>query len=182
MRVTSIQYNIYCVCSRIGQQKKLVMSRCVSFVDRLLAAFCCNLRSSCREAGSQSSCASSHRKLVDKAVNASLREGTGGSSAMSSSSSSSSSQSGKVTVTLRLHYVTLGVRYRRFPAVKFLHQQRWLRPLLQPFENFLFTVQRQNCMPAFFFLHTPFTIDCYLPCIYCNKFYQCTRGCKSMLF
>ena len=90
---------IMCVCGRIVQQKKVVMRRCVSFVDRLIAAFCCNLRTSRIETGSQSSCASSHRTVVDKAVNASLWEGTGGSSAMSSSSSSSSSQSGKVTVS-----------------------------------------------------------------------------------
>ena len=103
VRVTSIQYNIYCVCSRIGQQKKLVMSRCVSFVDCLLAAFCCNLRSSCREAGSQSSCASSHRKLVDKAVCLAV-EGTEDALAMQWSSSTSSLQSG--TVTAFIYYLS----------------------------------------------------------------------------
>ena len=55
-------------CSRISKQKKLVTWHCVSFVDRLIAVFCCNLWTSCRRTRSQSSCASSHRKLVDNAV------------------------------------------------------------------------------------------------------------------
>ena len=55
-------------CSRISQQKKPVTRSCVSFVDRFIAAFCCSLWASCRWTRSQSSCASNHHKLVDKAV------------------------------------------------------------------------------------------------------------------
>ena len=68
VRVNSVQYNIYCVCSRIGQQKKLVPWRCITFVDHRIAVLCCSLWTSCQETGLQSFCASNHRKLVNKAV------------------------------------------------------------------------------------------------------------------
>ena len=55
-------------CSRISQQKKLVTRRCISFVDRFIAVFYCSLWTSCQRTGLQSSCASKHRKLVDKVV------------------------------------------------------------------------------------------------------------------
>ena len=55
-------------CSRIMNKKRFVTWHCVSFVDRFIAAFCCSLWTGCRRTGSQSSCASNHRKLVDKAV------------------------------------------------------------------------------------------------------------------
>ena len=41
---------------------------CVSFVNRFIVAFCCSLWTSCKRTGLQSSCASNHRKLVDKVV------------------------------------------------------------------------------------------------------------------
>ena len=58
------------LCSHIGQQKKLVTWRCISFVHRFNATFCCSLWTSCRQMGTQSYCASSHCKckFVDKAV------------------------------------------------------------------------------------------------------------------
>ena len=39
-------------CRRISQQKKLVTRRCVSFVGRFIANFCCSLWTSCRQTGS----------------------------------------------------------------------------------------------------------------------------------
>ena len=69
MRVTSAQRNIYRVCSRIGQQKKVVMWSCICFVDGLITTFCFGLRTICREMESQASCASGHCKVVDTAIN-----------------------------------------------------------------------------------------------------------------
>ena len=68
VHVKSALCSVFHVCSRIGQQKKLVTLHCVSFLDRFIAMFYCSVQTSCRETGSQSTCASSHCKLVDKAI------------------------------------------------------------------------------------------------------------------
>ena len=62
----SNQHNtLYTMCVAALVNKEAFLWRCISFVDRLIVVFCFSLLTSCREMGSQSSCASSHCKFVE---------------------------------------------------------------------------------------------------------------------
>ena len=118
-------------CSRISQQKKPITQHCVSFVDHFIAAFCCSLWTSCRQMGSQSSCAFNHCKLVIRPY-ALLWKGTGEAWAIPLSFSKLSLQYGNVTV---------------LPSPSLPH----------PLKNFSFRMQLQNCLLSFSCMYTPFT-------------------------
>ena len=55
-------------CSCISSHKQAGYRALHRFVDPFIAAFCCSLWTSCRQTGLQSTCASNHRKHVDKNI------------------------------------------------------------------------------------------------------------------
>ena len=64
--MSSPHSTIYTMCVATMVNKRCFLCGAASVL--YIATFCCSLWTNCREMGSHSACASSHRKLVDKAV------------------------------------------------------------------------------------------------------------------
>ena len=159
MMMTNERLPRACRVAALLNKKKLVTRRCVSFVDRFIAAFCCSLWTSCRRTGSQSSCASNHRKLVDKA--ACLVVGRHGRRA-----------SDAIVV---LHIVfTMWYGHSLYYLLPFVSCSRISR-----LESSVRTARL--LFPAYIrYVHC--TLDRYLPCVYVTMNSVSAHGSKCMLF